>query len=78
MKEGEKTQLQIIDDSLAKIEKWLQEDGITESRIEALLRCKKRYEEWRIMNLCGCDLKKYLEYCENEKRKQAGTGQEKA
>jgi len=58
------TQIEVVKKSLKLLDKWLAEKDITESRAEALIRVKSRFDDYHIMLKCKCDVKKYVEWKE--------------
>jgi hypothetical protein len=62
------TQLEVVEESLRLLDKWLAEKDITDSRAKALMRVKAKFDDYHIMLKCKCDVKKYVRYTD-EKRK---------
>jgi len=58
------TQLEVVEQSLKLLDKWLAEKHITDSRAEALMRVKSKFDDYHIMLKCKSDVKKYEEWKE--------------
>lgn len=61
--------IEIVVESIHKIDEMLKEPDLTESRVEALMRVKSRYLGYLDILNCGCDVKLYVAMTDEELRK---------